>query len=269
MANIIVRPSWYLPERFVTPEHAFVNRRKFLRQLGVAGAGAMSLSAIGCRESTAAEATPAVAPKQLATVTPSKSFPAPRHPDFNADWKLSEEEVTATYNNFYEFTLQKDVHRHVGKFTTDPWSIDIGGLCDNPMKISPQELVTEFGLEERVYRFRCVEAWAMIVPWTGFQFSKLIAKAKPKPEAKFIRMLTASKPDQMPGMSRAPRAPSPRPRAQTPSRQGRRPSHPTPRRPPCQRAPRRCAPSSRGIGASGTSRMCSRCGVQAPPPCHP
>ena len=203
MANIIVRPSWYLPESRVTPERFFVNRRKFLRQVGVVGAGAMSLAAVGSR---AAETE---VPKAVKPFAGGKTFPAPRHPDFNAGWKLSEEEATATYNNFYEFTLQKDVHRHVGKFTTDPWSIDIGGLCENPMKISPQELVSEFGLEERVYRFRCVEAWAMIVPWTGFQFSKLIAKAKPKAEAKFIRMVTASKPDQMPGMSRAPDYPWP------------------------------------------------------------
>jgi methionine sulfoxide reductase catalytic subunit len=209
MANIIIRPSWHLPESRVTAERFFLNRRKFLRQLGVAGAGAMSLSAIGCREGTAADAAPANAPKTPAAITPSKGFPAPRHPDFNPDWKLSEEEVTATYNNFYEFTLQKDVHRYVGNFQTDPWEIEITGLCDHPMKVSPQELVAEFGLEERVYRFRCVEAWAMIVPWTGFQFSKLIEKAKPKPAAKFIRMLTANKPEEMPGVKRVPDYPWP------------------------------------------------------------
>ena len=209
MANIIIRPAWYLPENRVTPERFFQNRRKFLRQLGVAGAGAMSLSAIGCRQGTAAEALPATAPKELANIAGSKTFPAPRHPSFSPDWKLSDPEAASTYNNFYEFTLQKDVFRHIGKFTTDPWTIDITGLCENPMKISPSELVSEFGLEERVYRLRCVEAWAMIVPWTGFQLSKLIEKAKPKPEAKFIRLLTASKPDQMPGMVRVPDYPWP------------------------------------------------------------
>ena len=76
--------------------------------MGIAGAGALSLSALGCRESAAADSSPAVAPKAVASVTPSKGFPAPRHPDFNPGWTLSDEEATATYNNFYEFTLGKD-----------------------------------------------------------------------------------------------------------------------------------------------------------------
>jgi len=209
MANIIIRPSHYIPERLVTPEHVFSNRRKFLRQMGIAGAGIMSLSAVGCGEGNAADASPASAPNALASVTPSKTYPAPRHPDFNPDWTLTNEKAATSYNNFYEFTLQKDVYKYVDDFTTTPWPIEITGLCDNPMTIDAQELVDEFGMEERVYRFRCVEAWAMVVPWTGFQLSKLIEKAKPKAEAKFVRMLTAEKPKEMPGLARAPHYPWP------------------------------------------------------------
>lgn len=209
MANIIIRPPHYISDRQITPEEAFLNRRKFLRQMGIAGAGVMSLSAIGCGEGTAADASPANAPKTLASITPSKSYPAPRHPDFNPDWTLTKEKSATTYNNFYEFTLKKDVYKYVDKFTTAPWPIEIAGLCDNPMTIDAQELLGEFGMEERVYRFRCVEAWAMVVPWSGFQLSKLIEKAKPKPEAKFVRMLTAETPKQMPGIARAPNYPWP------------------------------------------------------------
>lgn len=209
MANIIIRPSWSLPERLVTPEEVFFNRRKFLRQLGIAGAGAISLSAIGCRESTAADADPAAAPKKPSVVDASKTYPAPRNPDFNPSWKLTDAEVADHYNNFYEFSFSKDVYKYVEDFKTSPWSIEITGLCENPRKVSPEELISEFGLEERIYRFRCVEAWAMVVPWTGFQLSKLIEKAKPKAEAKFVRMLTASKPDEMPGVREEPRYPWP------------------------------------------------------------
>lgn len=209
MANIIIRPSSHIPDRLITPENMFFNRRHFLRQMGIASAGAISLSAIGCGEGAAADAAPASAPKTLATVTPSKTYPAPRNLDFNPDWPLTEQESAETYNNFYEFTLQKDVYRYVDKFTTSPWEIEITGLCDNPMTVDAMELLNEFGMEERVYRFRCVEAWAMVVPWSGFQLSKLIEKAKPKPEAKFIQMWTAEKPKEMPGMARAPSYPWP------------------------------------------------------------
>lgn len=209
MANIILRPSYHLPEKWVTPEPVFLNRRKFMRQMGIVGAGAMSLSAIGCGEGTAADATPAAAPRKLATVAPSQTYPAPRNPDFNPDWPLTAQKEAETYNNFYEFTLQKDVYRYVDKFTTAPWPIEITGLCENPMTVDAMELLEEFGMEERIYRFRCVEAWAMVVPWSGFPLSKLIEKAKPKAEARFIKMLTAEKPDEMPGIAKAPHYPWP------------------------------------------------------------
>ncbi|HAV65475.1 MAG TPA: protein-methionine-sulfoxide reductase catalytic subunit MsrP, partial [Verrucomicrobiales bacterium] len=102
MANLILPPSYRLSERLITPEHVFFNRRKFMRQLGIAGAGALSLSAIGCREGTAADAPAANAPKSAASVTPSQTYPAPRNPDFDPKWSLTDEETAATYNNFYE-----------------------------------------------------------------------------------------------------------------------------------------------------------------------
>jgi sulfoxide reductase catalytic subunit YedY len=130
-----------------------------------------------------------------------KAYPFPRNPKFNPDVKLTDEEVAGSYNNFYEFSLDKEAVRLLtGKFVTSPWSIEVKGLCENPMTVDLDDLVTQMPMEERVYRFRCVEAWAMIVPWTGFPLSKLIEKAKPKPEAKFLRFETANRPDQFPGM---------------------------------------------------------------------
>lgn len=189
MANIMIRPGWHIPERLVTPEHVFHNRRQFLKQMGFAGAGLL--------------ATPWLHGAEASAKPPGKGYPAARNPKFDPKWKLSDEKVAATYNNFYEFSTVKDrVHRLVDKFVITPWPVKIGGLVENPMTPDVTELIEQFGLEERVYRFRCVEAWAMIVPWTGFPLSKLLEKVAPKPEAKFVKFQTFNRPDQAPGMER-------------------------------------------------------------------
>ncbi len=191
MANILKRPDGWIPERFVTPEAAYRARRQFLKQMGLASAGLLGASPL--------LAADAKAPAKAAT----KKYPAKRNPDFNPTLKLSDERFVATYNNFYEFTTQKEVvHKLVGNFITDPWAIEIGGLVEKPLKLDVRELVEMFDLEERVCRFRCVEAWGMIVPWTGFQLSKLLEKVQPKAEAKFVKFQTALRPNEMPGLQR-------------------------------------------------------------------
>lgn len=196
MANVIIRPSWWIPARRVTPECAYQSRRAILKQLGL---GTLALAGGGLH-------TPAA---EAAADPYAVGYPHPRSRDFDPGWRLTDEKVASTYNNFYEFTLQKDVHRHVGKFTTAPWPIEIGGLVEQPVTLDAAELIAQQTLEERVYRFRCVEAWAMIVPWTGFSFAKIAERVKPKPAAKYVRFITALKPDQMPGLARAPQYPWP------------------------------------------------------------
>ncbi|MSU63475.1 MAG: protein-methionine-sulfoxide reductase catalytic subunit MsrP [Pedosphaera sp.] len=199
MANIILHPDWYIPESFATPESAFLNRRRFLASMGMAGAGLMSTAGIGC-----AKDEPAPATKPAAGTAASSKYPAKRNPQFNSKLELTKEEAAASLNNFYEFFPNRaaDIRKLTGKFVTSPWPIEIKGLVDKPMTVDAAELVSMFDLEERVYRFRCVEAWAMIVPWTGFPLSKLIEKASPKAEAKFVRFETFNRPDQAPGMAR-------------------------------------------------------------------
>ncbi|HSH94386.1 MAG TPA: protein-methionine-sulfoxide reductase catalytic subunit MsrP [Roseimicrobium sp.] len=190
MANLIIRPEWYISEKGVTPENVFNSRREFLKKLGFAGAGLMAASG----GLLAAEGQGGAA---------SGKYPYPRNTVFNPGWPLSDEKVAATYNNYYEFSTSKDrVHQLVDKFTIDPWSIEIGGMVEKPMKVDARELAGMFPLEERVYRFRCVEAWAMVVPWTGFPLSKLLEKVQPKSGAKFVKFQTAVKADQMPGLAR-------------------------------------------------------------------
>ncbi len=207
MAYVTKRPGWHISDRLITPESVFRNRRRFLREMGFASAGLLAMPLVGCSKSESAPAEtklpppPAPAPPQ--PIQPAaKGYPAPRNPDFNPGWNLTDKKVAATYNNFYEFSTVKDrVHRLVGKFQTSPWPVEIGGLCEKPLQLDAQELIVLFGLEERVYRFRCVEAWAMIVPWTGFPLAKLIEKVRPKPEAKFLRFVTFFRPDQAPGFA--------------------------------------------------------------------
>ena len=211
MDNLIHRPEWHLPERLVTPEAVFRNRRNFLRQLGFTGAGLLAGTLVGCSksDSTPTASTSSAALPDGAPVVPVKGYPAPRTAEFNPGWRLTNEKDASAYNNFYEFSLAKDAYRYVGKFVTAPWPVEITGLVEKPMTLDAQELAAMFDLEERVYHFRCVEAWAMIVPWTGFQFSRLIEKVVPKPEAKFIRFETFNRPDQAPGIVKAPSYPWP------------------------------------------------------------
>lgn len=190
MSNIILRPAWHLPERRVTPERAYRNRRQFLREFGYAGGGLLAGAALLRPDALAAEA--------------KKLYPAKRNIAFSPpDLKLSDERVFTTYNNFYEFSTNKEsVVERVDKFITAPWPVKIHGLCEKPLTLDAQELAAEFPLEERVYRFRCVEAWGAVVPWTGFELRKLLERVQPKAGAKFVKFVTAMKPDQMPGLAR-------------------------------------------------------------------
>jgi sulfoxide reductase catalytic subunit YedY len=189
MPNLILRPDWHLPESRVTPERAYRNRRKFLRELGLTGGGLLAAAGLLESDVHAADA------RQL--------YPAKRNIAFSPDLPLSKEKVFTTYNNFYEFGTDKEaVHQRVDKFVTAPWPVKIHGLCEKPVTLDAQELAAEFGLEERVYRFRCVEAWSAIVPWTGFELRKLLEKVQPKAGAKFVKFVTAFRPEQMPGVAR-------------------------------------------------------------------
>jgi methionine sulfoxide reductase catalytic subunit len=215
MSNILIRPEWALPERLITPEAVYRNRRQFLKQMGLASAGLVAGPLVGCSHSQdpAAASAPAAGTNTLPGVTTSrhpKKYPAPRDPEFQPTAPITAEKVVATYNNFYEFSTDKEeVSRRVGRFVTAPWPIAIGGLVDKPLTIDAEELVGEMPLEERAYRLRCVEAWAAVIPWTGFPLSKLIAKAKPRSDARFLRFETFNRPDQAPGMRELPNYPWP------------------------------------------------------------
>lgn len=200
MANVIIKPGWQARECDATPEHVFMERRRFLKSMGFLGAAALlGASLPGCAR---AEEQPA-GPED--SQSPLSELPAPV--TRNETYAVSERGLTpyrnsTRYNNFYEFTTTKEeVARLAGKLTTSPWSIDVKGLVKKPATIDLAELLKKFPLEERIYRFRCVEAWAMTVPWVGFPLAKFIEHCEPTSAAKYVAFVTLLRPREMVGQA--------------------------------------------------------------------
>ncbi len=170
----------------ITPEHTYLNRRQFLK-LGALGAGAALLAACGPQTTAMPAATSAAE-----TGTPTALA------DELGDPANSFEQIT-NYNNYYEFTTDKEgVARLAKDFVTSPWTLTVGGLVKNP-KTYDLEALKKFQAEERIYRLRCVEAWSMVIPWYGFTLAQLLNEVEPTSEAKYVRFETLYAPEQMPG----------------------------------------------------------------------
>ena len=181
--------GWKIPEREATPEEFYLSRRQFIKKLGWGGIGAaMTLS--GWDRAMAARRDNA-----------KSIYPAKRNEKFVLDRPLTDEWATAHYNNFYEFTTDKErVADLVGKFQTHPWTVEVTGMVAKPKTYDLDALLRLMPIEERLYRHRCVEAWSMAVPWTGFPMKALIDLAQPLSSAKFVRLISFNKPEQAPGM---------------------------------------------------------------------
>jgi len=161
------RRSWELRSLRETPERIALDRRKFLASASLA---------------LAAGTVPAFAEEPDPT---AGLYPAKRNENYKLDRPLTPEKSSTNYNNFYEFSTSK--HIDADALKTHPWTIAIGGLVEKPMTLDVVDLIKSIGLEERLYRHRCVEAWSMAVPWTGFPLRALLDKAKPLSSAKFVR----------------------------------------------------------------------------------
>jgi methionine sulfoxide reductase catalytic subunit len=181
------RKGWELPESLVTPEHMFLNRRKFMG----ASAGAAALMMAG---SVRAADDPSAA-----------LYPAKLNAKFgDAGRPVTPEASNVVYNNYYEFGTSKQISDAAEALPLRPWSIVIDGEVEAPQTLAIDDLLKKVQLEERIYRHRCVEAWSMVVPWTGFTLKSLVTLAKPKADAKFVRFETFNLPDvavgQQPGL---------------------------------------------------------------------
>ena len=176
------RKPWDVIDHKTTDENVYLNRRSLLRVMGIAGAGLASASVVG------GSFAPPVSSARAASIS---GFPATRNPAFTLDRPVTVEKEATTYTNFYEFGSSKNIWRKARKLVTDPWIFTIEGLVDYPMQLEASDLIARTGpQEERLYRHRCVEAWAMAVPWTGVPMSRLIKLVQPKAEAKYVRLET-------------------------------------------------------------------------------
>src|SRR5947209_2003728 len=202
MAHLRIPPSWEIPERLATPEEIFLNRRQLLAALGL-GALALSLPA---EIASAAPVAPKVDPAKMLqpAVGPRfvTRFPAPRNPTYKllAGRTLTPESKCSGYNNFYEMTTVKDeVWKVAAGYPVVPWKVEVTGLVAKPRTFDLDDLF-KFPLEERIYRHRCVERWAMQVPWTGFPLKALLEQVQPLSTAKYLRSVSFSDPERLPGM---------------------------------------------------------------------
>ncbi len=182
-----IRQAPGLTHRDVTPKSVYLNRRKFLQGMGLAGVVAASGRSL---LSLVSPPTTAYAGTKLTGLG--------RSPFSTNEKQTSYDDVTH-YNNFYEFGTDKsDPARNSQKFRTSPWTVSIEGEVSKPRKITMDELLKLSPLEERIYRHRCVEGWSIVVPWIGYSFNILANLVEPTPKAKFVAFETFYDPGQMP-----------------------------------------------------------------------
>jgi len=183
--NIIKKPSWYINENEITPKELFDKRRNFIKL------GAASLVASG----TILEA---LAKDNL----PVQNLQYIKDKNVN-NLKLNTYDQITSYNNFYEFTTSKErVKDMAHALDTDNWKIFVDGLVEKPLELDFDDLIKKFTLEERVYRFRCVEGWSMVVPWIGIPLKDFISYVKPLSSAKYIEFETLLDEDIFPDQRR-------------------------------------------------------------------
>jgi sulfoxide reductase catalytic subunit YedY len=174
-------------------------RRVFIKSAGLFGVGVAAGLAFGCGPS-----------KEAAQIGAQESPPAPDlypasvNRRFVLDRPVTDEAYAASYNNFYEFsTFKSRVYKNAARLRTFPWQLELGGLVEKPRVFDIDDLVRVMPLEERFYRFRCVEGWAMAVPWTGFALNALIKLVQPLSSAKYVRFVAFFNPHVAPNQSSA------------------------------------------------------------------
>ena len=166
----------------ITPYSSYINRRKFIKSTAAISIfSALSFSSEGSHNDNSLQ----------------------YNDKLDEGDKLNTFEEITTYNNFYEFGMGKsDPSNFSNKFKPRPWSISVEGLVTKPGMIDLEDLISNFTIEDRVYRLRCVEAWSMVIPWQGFPLKDLIKKVEPLSDAKYIEFETVYRPEEMPGQKR-------------------------------------------------------------------
>jgi methionine sulfoxide reductase catalytic subunit len=178
---IRIPPRWALPEAAVTAESVYLDRRALVAGLGLAGAA------------FAAPAAASTDPGKLAPLKAKRTVSLAETP--------TPLQAVTTYNNFYEFGLDKDdPARNADTLKPSPWGVRIGGLVKKPFVLDVDRYISQAALEERIYRMRCVEGWSMVIPWIGVPLSTLVKFVEPLSSAKYVRFTTLADRKQMPGI---------------------------------------------------------------------
>jgi sulfoxide reductase catalytic subunit YedY len=186
--HVIRKRGWEIPERLATPESVYLNRREILKASGFSLMSGLAAAALTGNAAAQADST-------------ADLYPAPRNSQYTIDRPITPEAINTNYNNFYEFGTQKSVASAAEALVAHPWEVRIDGLVEEEMAMDVNELIRRMSLEERIYRHRCVEAWSMTVPWTGFPLAKLVEMAKPTSGAKYLKMETFYDPKMASGQN--------------------------------------------------------------------
>ncbi|MDJ0582801.1 protein-methionine-sulfoxide reductase catalytic subunit MsrP [Crocosphaera sp.] len=181
MSLIRIPPSWDISENKITPENVYFNRRRLLKGIIGASIAGSLIPLSGCQKSASQTALEA-------TLEKPKIPGLKTAPEFSkVDRPMTKEILAGQYNNFYEFGGTKKIWLNAQNLPTENWKVEVTGLVKNPKTYDIDDLKKTFPLEERIYRFRCVEAWSMVLPWVGFPMKALMAAVEPKSEAKYVR----------------------------------------------------------------------------------
>ena len=184
MSFIINKKIWNIENQYITDEKIFNSRRKILKNLALGSLFYAGMSSI---------------PKSALSQS-NLYYPPKVNNLYKVNRPITKESDATTYTNFYEFGSSKNIWRRAAKLKTSPWTITIDGLVKKPLTIDIDDLLRKIGgIEERVYRFRCVESWSMTVPWSGFSLNKILSLVEPSSSAKFIKFETFYEPDIAPG----------------------------------------------------------------------
>jgi sulfoxide reductase catalytic subunit YedY len=195
---MLIKKAGNIPSSEVTDERLYLRRREFI-QLGAGLVGAAAggvLAACGSNVLDAASGAPSSSSMAQTPIADIKKKMV------TTDEPLNKFEEITSYNNYYEFGTSKgDPARYAGQLKISPWTVKIDGLCNKPGDYHLDDLIKTADLEERVYRFRCVEAWSMVIPWVGIPLAAVIKRADPTPKATFVEMQTVLRSAEMPGLA--------------------------------------------------------------------
>jgi sulfoxide reductase catalytic subunit YedY len=177
---VLIRPAADIVPSEITPREVYLNRRQLMGATAGVALGAGLPAAVDAAQLSAAKGR------------------------FSTDEKVTSREDITTYNNYYEFGVDKAAPaKYAHTLKTAPWTVKVDGLVGKPAEYAIEDLIKSSALEERIYRMRCVEGWSMVIPWVGFPLADLIRRVEPQGSAKYVAFETVYRPKEMPGLQSA------------------------------------------------------------------